>query len=150
MFKDNLKAVLYLAIAGLITACGGSGSGSGGNGSNPLAGKELSIGTITGFGSVHVNDTRYDTSSAAITSDDRVLGNVTDLKVDMVARVSSDSLVASQVSYEEDVKAPSDAPITDLAAMKTSAFSVMGQMVVVDGMMQEAMAGLSYAALRPK
>ena len=127
MFKENLKIILYLAMLGVLTACGGGG-GSDGNDAGTLTGKEVSTGTITGFGSVFVNGTRYDTSSASITSDDSTLDNVRDLKVGMVATVTSDSSVASNVSYEEDVKGPVDSQITDFSAP----ISVMSQTVIVD------------------
>ena len=124
MFKANIKIILYLAMLGVLTACGGSDDNDAGN----LTGKEVSTGTITGFGSVFVNGTRYDTSSASITSDDSTLSDVTELKVGMVATVTSDSSVASSVSYEEDIKGPVDSDISDFNAP----ISVMSQVVIVD------------------
>lgn len=127
MFKESLKIILYLAMLGILTACGGGG-GSDDNDAGTLTGEEVSTGTITGFGSVFVNGTRYDTSSASITSDDSTLNDVTELKVGMVATVTSDSSVASNVSYEEDVKGPVDSQISDFSAP----ISVMSQTVIVD------------------
>ena len=137
MFKENLKIIIYLAAFGLLTACGGgsgSGSDSSGSGSDDnnagttLVGKEVSTGTITGFGSVFVNGTRYDTSAASVNSDDSTLNDVTELKVGMVATVTSDSSVASSVSYEENIKGPVDSQISDFSAP----ISVMSQTVIVD------------------
>ena len=127
MFKP--KILIYLAIVGLMSACGG-GSGGSDSDSDSLAGKEASTGVITGFGSVFVNGIRYHTNSATITADDSLLNDVTDLSVGMVATVTSDTStnVASSVKYEEDIKGPIDATVSNF----DSPFSVMGQTVIVD------------------
>ena len=130
MFNKSIKYALVLAIVGVLSACGG-GSGSDSNGTIPPANREISTGTITGFGSVYINGTRYDTSDALVTSDDTELSDVTELKVGMKASVTSDSSSqkASDVKYEEDVKGPADAEIADF---KAAPFSVMGQLVTAD------------------
>ena len=104
MFNKSIKYALVLAIVGVLSACGG-GSGSDSNGTIPPANREISTGTITGFGSVYINGTRYDTSDALVTSDDTELSDVTELKVGMKASITSDSSSqkASDVKYEEDV-----------------------------------------------
>ncbi|MFT5221401.1 MAG: hypothetical protein ACI9LO_002366 [Planctomycetota bacterium] len=123
----TLKLIIYISLIGFLTACGG-GSNSGA----PETSSENSVsaGIITGFGSVFINGSRFHTDSATITADDKVLGDVTELKVGMVARVTSDSTthVASEVNFEEDIKGPLDATINDFNAP----FSVMGQTVIVD------------------
>ena len=128
MFSKYVKIPLYLALLGGLTACGGGGGSSDDSGSPEDM--EVSTGIITGFGSVFINGTRYDTSSATIRSDDSILNDVTDLKVGMVATVTSDSSsnVASSVNYEEDIKGPVDSTVASFNA----SFSVMGQTVIVD------------------
>lgn len=131
MFRKYTKYIFWLVLAGVLTACGGSGSNTDADGTLTAGNREVSTGTITGFGSVYVNGTRYDTSSASVKSDDSILNDVTELKIGMKASVTSDSTnqKASDVKYEEDVKGPADAEITDF---KAAAFSVMGQMVTAD------------------
>ena len=127
MFSKYVRIVLYLILSGSLIACGGSGSDD--NTSESLEDREVSTGIITGFGSVFVNGTRYDTSSATIRSDGSILNDVTELKVGMVATVTSNSTnVASRVDYEEDVKGPVDVLVSDFG----SPFAVMSQTVMVD------------------
>lgn len=130
MLNKFTKCAVSLAMVGILTACG-SGGDSNSNATNPSADREVSTGTITGFGSVYINGTRYDTSGALIKSDDSELNDVTELKVGMKASVTSDSSSqkASDVKYEEDVKGPADAEAADL---KAAPFSVMGQVVSAD------------------
>ena len=120
----SLKVLLCISVISLLSACGG------GSDSGSTTGNQISTGVITGFGSVFVNGTRFNTDSATISSGDSTLTNVTQLKVGMVARVIADATtaVARSVSFDEDVKGPVDNPVANF----DTPFSVMGQMAVVD------------------
>ena len=130
MSKKYRSIALALAVVGVLSACGG-GSGSDTDDTISSANREISTGTITGFGSVYINGKRFDTSSASIFSDGSELSDVTELRIGMKASVTSDSSSgkASDVKYEEDVKGPAD---EDIADFKAAAFSVMGQEVIAD------------------
>ena len=60
-----------LALVSVLSACGGGGGGTvaGGSGSGVgSGGTGISVGPITGFGSIIVNGITYDTQTAAITT----------------------------------------------------------------------------------
>jgi len=60
-----------LAVTVAMVACGGGYSGTGST-STPSAASgtaRVSIGTITGFGSVHLNGLKFETTSATINAD---------------------------------------------------------------------------------
>ena len=102
----------WLAILGAaaVAACGGGGSGS-----NATAGIDrggvVTSGTITGFGSVHVNGVRYVTSAAAFVIDDQP-GSETDLRVGQVVRIEGTldaggtTGIATRVIFDDEVEGP--------------------------------------------
>jgi len=121
---------LCVAVAMMVlAACNGGGTslavvggGTGGTG--------VSMGTISGFGSVIVNGVHYDATGATIT----VNGNPateSDLSVGMVVKVtgttnSATTGTASQIDYNNDL----EGPVTSKDA-SASSFVVLGQTVVV-------------------
>ena len=119
--------LLWLAAAAvvIVTACGGGGGGT--SSAAPVANATgVARGTITGFGSVYLNGTRYDTASASFSSDgeDATQG---DLSVGMVVKIRGDieGQHASRVEFVEDVKGPVDEVLPD-------GLRVMGQVVLID------------------
>ena len=59
MLRKYTKYLFCLALAGFLTGCGGgSDSNSDADGTITPVNREVSTGTITGFGSVYVNGTR--------------------------------------------------------------------------------------------
>jgi hypothetical protein len=102
----------WLAILGAIAiaACGGSGSGS-----NVTAGIDrggvVTSGSITGFGSVHVNGVRYVTSGATFLIDGQP-GAESDLRVGQVVRIegkldsSGTTGTATRVVFDNEVEGP--------------------------------------------
>ena len=111
----------------MLSGCGGSGNTSGAAGT---AEPDVSRGTITGFGSVFVNGTRFETRGARITADDTLLNDVRELEIGMVVTVVGDltTSVASEVLFDEDIKGPLDTGVPDFSAP----LSVLGQTVIVD------------------
>lgn len=120
--------IVLTAIALSVVACGGGGTsvagvGSGGTGS-------FSVGTITGFGSVFVNDVRYEDASASVSDDDGVRSH-DDLKLGMVVKVlgrtsASGDSSASSIWFDSALLGPVSATNAD---KKT--FNIIGQKVVV-------------------
>jgi hypothetical protein len=125
------KFIICLLLSSSVVALSGCGGGSGGSSATGTATTDVSKGPITGFGSVFVNGTRFNTDNALISRDGQSLDDVTDLNIGMIVTVSSNSnsTTANSVSFDEDVKGPLD---NDLASFDNS-FSVMGQTIVVDG-----------------
>lgn len=117
-----------------LTGCGGGGGGSsiagiGGTG-------RIASGTVTGFGSIFLNDDRYDIASASCEVDDSDQTGAcqANLSIGMVVRVSSDDFsgttgTATRVVYDDDVEGPVDGLIDDGNSKR---FTVLGTTVVVD------------------
>ncbi len=124
-------------------ACGGGGGGgdgqapaapapSGGGGGTPppppptpSPGTDVIRGVITGFGSVFIDGTRFNTDDATFSKDDDEVTQ-DDLSVGMVVELQGDldARTATMVKFEEDIKGPVDAVSAD-------ELTVMGQTVVI-------------------
>lgn len=134
------RTILTGLIAGIIALAGcGGGSGSGTNVAG-IGGTGRTIsGTITGFGSIFVNDVEYDIDNASFDiNDDSSPGlSEDDLSIGMVVTLTGNDDgtvgVASQVVYDNEIKGPVSglADVPGFAGVKQS-FSVFGVDVVVD------------------
>jgi hypothetical protein len=133
--KQHLKSLIAGAAIGLvaaIAACGGgttAGVGSGGTGAFSVT--AYSEGTITGFGSVIVNGSRYDDTAATVRDEDGPRSR-SDLKLGMVVavdgKVDSNNLAsASDIRFDSALLGP-------VSAVSTSSktFTIIGQIVQVD------------------
>jgi Domain of unknown function (DUF5666) len=142
----RLKALIAgaagLALAALLAACGGGGVGSGGTGG-------FASGPITGFGSVIVNEVRFDDSSAIVEDADGNRRSRDDLRLGMTVEVDSGAIttglggqaaIASRIRYDSELRGP--VGLIDVAG---SSFNVLGQRVVVDAttVFAEALGGLA-------
>jgi hypothetical protein len=123
MKLNNMINILLFAFAGAgLGACGGGGGGT------PQSTTGVSMGTITGFGSVFVNGVRFNTDNAEVFRGDDQVNDVRDLAIGMRVSVEGDldNARADRVRFEEDVKGPAD------AAASGNSFSVMGQTILTD------------------
>ena len=123
------RAFAHGALALLLSACGGGGDGGiggTGGGGNGL-GTDVSVGTITAFGSVWVNGVEFKSSTASITIDDNPHPE-SDLRVGMVARVDGSiaGAAADTIRVESAVKGRVE------SVTGTSQMVVMGQTVLLD------------------
>jgi hypothetical protein len=111
-WRALLSALVAMCLA---AACGGVDSGGTG-----APAQSFSSGRIAGFGSVIVNDVRYDDSAAAIVDDDGVLHARADLQLGMVvdidagpvsvdAATSNAVAVASRVQFGSAINGPVEA-----------------------------------------
>lgn len=126
--KNTIIYGLCLSMPLWLIACGGSGSDDGSSDSTPATTSGVSLGTITGFGSVFVNGIKFNTDNASIFRGDDQLNVVRDLQIGMRVRVEGDlqNSIASSVSFDEDVKGPAD------GAAIGNTLSVMGQTIITD------------------
>lgn len=148
--------ILTLLATAALAACGGGGdkvAGIDGGGSPaPVATTIISVGTITGFGSVIVNGVRYDTSGATISVDDSP-GSEADLAVGQVVAIrgtldtGGTTGVATSIDVDDIVEGP-------ISAIDTVAgtITVLGQLVQTnsetsfdDSISPASLAGLSVA-----
>jgi hypothetical protein len=123
-----------------IASCGSSGTDSG-PGINPAATSDLvTVGTITGFGSVIANGFEFNTDSATVTMNGEP-GNLSDLRVGMVVSIrgsvneETGAAVASQIRFSHEA----EGPVTNLNRLQNR-FVVLGrtfmfdELTVFDGM----------------
>ncbi len=100
-----------VGVAILVAACGGSGGGGTGGVTAGIdrGGIVTATGSITGFGSVHVNGVRYVTTGATITLDGNP-GTESDLRIGQVVRIEGrieqDGLngTATRVIFDDEVE----------------------------------------------
>jgi Domain of unknown function (DUF5666) len=118
------------ALALIVSACGGGGGdgGIGGTGGGGGAGgSDVSVGTITAFGSVWVNGVKFDSGTATIRIDDNPHPE-SDLRIGMVARVdgSISGASASTITVSSAAKGT-------VESVTGNQMVVMGQTVITDG-----------------
>jgi hypothetical protein len=119
----NYRNRIYpLLLAASLTACGGGSSDVADGG---ISGTGISVGAITGFGSLVINDDRFNTDNAEVFRGDDRLNDVTELEIGMRVRIEGDldDSIATRVSFDEDVKGPVD---------DVNPLVVMGQTVQTD------------------
>ncbi|MGQ0835597.1 MAG: DUF5666 domain-containing protein, partial [Gammaproteobacteria bacterium] len=106
--ETRIRRTLPVVAAVLLAACSGGGSGSEDTAaSTPV----VAVGAITGFGSVHVNGVRFDTSGATVTLDGQQ-GTESQLRVGHVVRVEGRLNAdrrggrASSIDFDDAVEGP--------------------------------------------
>ncbi|MEZ5531125.1 MAG: DUF5666 domain-containing protein [Steroidobacteraceae bacterium] len=133
--KTSLARLSVGLATTLLVACGG---GDPGNGTPVIggiqgSGRMVSIGTITGFGSIFVNGVEFATSTAQITLDGRA-GTEADLRIGQVVTVqgtvnaNGTAGTATRVTFDNDV----EGPVTQLD-VAAGTFVVLGQTIRVTG-----------------
>jgi len=131
----NIKLLPYFGLLflllGLSTCGGGEDSQLAGGG---IGGTGMSIGPISGFGSIFVNGIQYDTTEATIVVNDQHVDE-THLQLGMVVRIegdlAEDSGTAHRIEFNSNVKGPIEQIDTD-----NNRLSVLGQSIFVDNITQ--------------
>jgi hypothetical protein len=105
-----MKLLKIICLLLLLSACGGGSDALDNNrAEGGIGGTGISIGPISGFGSVFVNDVQYDTRDATILINAQV-AQEEDLQLGMVVTVAGsiegDQGIAHQVKFSENVKGP--------------------------------------------
>jgi len=145
------RALPVIALATLAVACGGGyGGGSSSAPTGTAAPAGVSVGAITGFGSVHVNGRKFETTSASISIDDSA-GTQSDLHVGDVIEVKGhhDAATGKDVAELIEMHSNVQGPLQSVDTA-TLALVVMGQGVLVsattsfgDGISPASVAGLA-------
>lgn len=129
---NAVKLALTGAVAGSLAACGGGGSGSSAN-SDASAG--TSVGPVSGFGSVYVNGTRFETNGSVSSNDG--IERESQLEKGMILKVrgrwdDDGQGQADRLDYDDSVRGPlQSASWNDVDGMGT--LQVAGQQIQVDG-----------------
>ncbi len=146
MNKIFKQTGLVAAMALTISACGGDAgspnaggsdtAGIGGSGNIPSGGF-VSLGTITGFGSVIVNGVSFETAGTEFDIDG-VRGIEDDLGVGMIVKVegtiNNDGVtgVATNISFDDELQGPVASITAFDPNSNTRNFTVLGTTVIVD------------------
>ena len=126
----DIKRWVLLGLLFVLTSCSGTGMDSGGSGGtgSPV----VSSGSVTGFGSIIVNGTEYDTSDASITLNGQP-GSEADLRLGQVVTVRGTLAPGGTVGSAETIRVASNVagPI-DSIDPEDDRLVVLGQPVLIN------------------
>jgi uncharacterized protein DUF5666 len=127
-----VKLAMTGALAGALAACGGGGSG---DTSTSGTSSGTSVGAVSGFGSVYVNGTRFETDGS-VSSDDG-LEREDQLEKGMILKVEGDwddrgQGRADRVSYDDTLRGPISGMSWD-DVTRTGSLTMLGQTISLDG-----------------
>ncbi len=132
-----VRMVIAGTLAGTLAACGGGGSGGGGSVSGSSDG--TSVGAVTGFGSVYVNGTRFETNGS-VSSDDGI-EREDQLEKGMILKVKGSwdgrgEGRAERVSYDDTLRGPLTGASFDSVEVgvepDTGTLQMLGQTIIFD------------------
>lgn len=126
-----VKLIMTGSLVGAIAACGGGGSGdSSASGSSSGS----SVGPVSGFGSVYVNGTRFETDGSVVSNDG--LSREEQLEKGMVLKIDGDwddqgEGRADRITYDDTLRGPVSAMTWDEVS-STGNLTLLGQSVSLD------------------
>jgi hypothetical protein len=151
---QRMRWTVVAMFATVVVACGGGGGGGGGSGSMAppvaVAPAGVSVGAITGFGSVHVNGKKFQTTSATIHVDGQA-STQAELHVGDVIEVRGHHDASSNTDVADVIEAHSNVigPVGSID-VATQHVVVLGQSVAVsattsfgDGISPATLAGIA-------
>jgi hypothetical protein len=129
-----MRRFLIFGVLGTLAlgGCGGSSSDGGFAPPTQETADVVTVGPITGFGSIHLNGHELDTSSATVLMDDRS-ARMADLRVGMMVSVRATLTISNQAMEANQIRFVDDAegPVTALNR-ETNSFVVFGRTVLFD------------------
>lgn len=127
--KRQVTAFLFSTLLAFISGCGGEGF-------SPLAeggigGTGISLGSISGFGSVIVNGKRFEITNATRISVEGQPASEQDLKVGFVVRLEGDFInaAAARIEFAEIVRGPIESIVVNNPDAMRATLSLLGQTV---------------------
>jgi len=120
-----IACLSILTLIGFVAACGGVGGSADGG----IGGTGISIGAISGFGSIYVNGVEFETSTATITGDDDVL------KLGQVVRVEGefDDNGVNGTASSVEINSIVEGPISESVDTTQKIITVVEQVVFYNG-----------------
>ena len=135
-----ITQILPVVVAAFLTGCGGGGADVAGGGIGGTGYTTASVGTVDGFGSVIVNEVRYDTGAAEVFIENRSVGSgdsavIQNLSAGMVVRVEGSvaedgSASADRVYFSRNLKGAVES-VADLDSLTKQAV-ILGQTIILD------------------
>lgn len=137
--RKSSFGMLAIVVAGsvFLASCGGGGGGGGSSQSAGVGGTGIAAGKTTGFGSIYVNGTRYDTDSSQFIVDGDP-GTQNDLAVGMYVKLRVKTLdgnftgEALEVVYDEEIQGPVSLITPTGSGVTQRTFLVLGQTVTIN------------------
>jgi hypothetical protein len=124
------RIITTLAMLGLLTSCsGGGGTSVAGIDRGGITGGGA-VGSVTGFGSVFVNGTRYETDGAVISIDGQAAAEA-DLELGFVVAIDAEIDAIGANALSVDFESNVIGPVSDID-LNASTLTVLGQTVLVD------------------
>jgi len=133
--KHSFSSMVLGALSTTLSFVACSSGGGGDSGTAPAT-PSVSSGTITAFGSVSINDRKYEIDNSTLISDDGTLlmGDVSTLSVGMVVKVSGttngSSRTASTITHTDTLEGPMQIKVQ--VDPRNGTLTILGQTVVVD------------------
>lgn len=127
-----VKLIMTGSLVGAIAACGGgSSSGSSSSGGSSSG---SSVGAVSGFGSVYVNGTRFETDGSVVSNDG--LSREDQLEKGMILKIDGDwddsgEGRADRITYDDTLRGPVSAMTWDELS-STGTLTLLGQTVTLD------------------
>ena len=137
MFNRISQMIILLFTVAFLSNCGGGQLAEGG-----IGGTGISTGTITGFGSVIVNDVHFDTTGAVVVKDDDApVTNINDTDIDQLVSIGMVVTVkgiinddgttgtADTITFEDIL----EGPVVGTPGGAATSFIALGQTIQVSG-----------------
>lgn len=126
-----IKLIMTGALVSAFAACGGGSGDSATSGTS----QGTSVGSVSGFGSVYVNGTRFETSGSVNSNDGLIRED--QLEKGMILKVEGDwggqgEGRADRVSYDDTLRGPVSGMTWD-GVSRTGSLTLLGQSISLDG-----------------
>jgi len=125
-----VKLILTGSLVGAMAACGGGSGGSSNSGNSSGS----SVGAVSGFGSVYVNGTRFETDGSVVSNDG--LSREDQLEKGMILKIDGDwddqgEGQADRITYDDTLRGPVSAMTWDEVS-SSGTLTLLGQSVSLD------------------
>ncbi|MCU7891913.1 MAG: hypothetical protein KZQ78_10005 [Candidatus Thiodiazotropha sp. (ex Ustalcina ferruginea)] len=125
--RKLLISVMTVALIAMLYSCGGGGGSQVADGG--IGGTGVSMGRVTGFGSIFVNGIEFETDNASFTVND-VNGTQSDIAIGMVVRINGSSDQTTATGSAESVEY--DSLIEGLIQSNDITLTIMDQVITID------------------
>ena len=124
----TIAALSVFITQAVLFGCSPNGGGIGGTGKTESFDSGLIVGVVDGFGSIVINNSRYETDNAIVFIDG-IEADLADIKLGMkvTAKVSPDDSTASEIHYQPNASGPIEA-----VNLNAGYIEVFGNRILID------------------
>jgi len=147
--KRQITAFLFSTLLAFISGCGGGSGGLGPLADGGIGGTGISLGSISGFGSIIINGKRFETTNATQIIVEGQPASEQDLKVGFVVRLEGDFInaTAARIEFAETVLGPIESIVINNPDALQATLSLLGQTVQTNALTN--LANVDLTALSP-